>query len=640
MQSISQRPEIICAQRVFACERCSRRKQRCDRNLPVCAPCQASGSQCADSDKEKGIVQLNDREVMRKGYVTTLIERIATLEEEARQKGISVDVPVPGIYAETTAGTTTPDRPGHGSPKSSSNDAGQAAALSSLSLSAMAEPRSRAGEFLKQLSMPRIIAGVTETYGGNPEATARVDSLWDGISKYIRHPAGPSHRLHIHHAEARKALDTYIDVVDFRFPRLPVAKIQAGMDAITAAEDGMYRETLSKDPSHIFMAYMVIAIVPLVSDNYPISQGSFVSIHLLGKCLKVLDRVFRQEDGVDIIQCLHLLVIFSIHCSAAGSAWHLVGFAMNKCIALGYHREVPRSASAGLTPEDLQQRRWAFWGCYLLDRLLCAALGRPFSIDDRDITVSLPDEALTIPLSLSANEHFHAHLFRYAILLSSATREDSSRSFDFNYYLGHLLHWRTSTPAPDHLSLKQAYLYQTSLFNTLMLRLAIQHVLNAHDPEVGVQAVDLISICRAVARSIDRTRMIGRHFLSLVTGYSAFSMGLATLLCCVVDAPPYAAGQREQQQQGLQYHTWDDLLDVACQKLDVVGRQFPRLHEYRLIIERVRRMLHGKGETQEAVNEVEGLVASIGPVHLRQLAEVVLRSHLHRVDRERPCSGP
>ena len=46
-----------------------------------------------------------------------------------------------------------------------------------LSLSAMAEPNCRAAEFLKGISMPGIISAITESYGGNPQSTSRIDAL-------------------------------------------------------------------------------------------------------------------------------------------------------------------------------------------------------------------------------------------------------------------------------------------------------------------------------------------------------------------------------------------------------------------------------------------------------------------------------
>ncbi|KAF4466556.1 STB5 [Fusarium albosuccineum] len=553
--------------RIFACERCFRRKQRCDRALPCCTQCHESGSICKESEGEARTVQVGGpgSYITRKGYVTTLLERLEALEKEAASRGLTIDYeanePVTEPEHVDDQTWTSTQRPLSGStPRSAEMRwplGGPGVDMDTLSLSAMAEPRSRAEEFLKQLSMPRIIAGVTETYGGNPEVTSRVDSLWDGISQYIRHPTGQTRRLHVPLEEATKALETYMEVVDFRFPRLPVSKVRSGIEAIAAADDGPYQERLSSDPAHIFMAYMVIAIVPLVSDSYPISQGSFVSIHVLAKCLKVLDRVFNQEDGVDIIQCLHLLVVFSIHCSAAGSAWHLIGFAMNKCIALGYHREHVRLVPGQQDEEAQQQRRWAFWGCYLLDHLICAALGRPFSIHNRDVSVSLPDEANGISGSLSPIESCHAHLFRYAVLLADLTDEQSQETFDDQ--LGHLLSWRACAPGNNNSSVTRACLYQTSLYHTLMLRIAVRQILSAYrwdgpdSAESGrcylvvesgisvnstealglernrVKDLRLLSICQAVSLSMGRPGMIGRNFLSLITGYSAFLMALGVL---------------------------------------------------------------------------------------------------------------
>lgn len=681
--------------RIFACERCFRRKQRCDKALPNCAQCLESGSTCKNSDREARIVHVDGSSVARKGYVTTLLERLEILQEEASSRGLTVDSSEdPGL----TIPTTLDDEVGSSRQHSLSNALprtdearpclvnmrwslnGHGIDMDTLSLSAMAEPKSRAGEFLKQLSMPRIIAGVTETYGGNPEATSRVDPLWDGISQYIRHPGGQNRRLHIPLEEANKALETYLEVVDFRFPRLPVAKVKSGIAAIAATDDAAYQDKLSSSPGHIFMAYIVVAIVPLISDSYPISQGSFVSIHVLAKCLKVLDRVFNQEDGVDIIQCLHLLVIFSIHCSAAGSAWHLIGFAMNKCIALGYHRENVLPAQGLPDKEAQQQRRWAFWGCYFMDRLICTALDRPFSINNRDVTTSLPEEINGISRPI---ESCHVFLFRYAVLLTDLTHDSSSDSF--HDQLGHILYYQTCARANNDPSVEKASAYQTSLYHTLMLRIAVRHILGAYIWEdvsdgvgghcyiatesgtpmdmrearkvehIRVRELNFMNICKAVSLSLSRPGMSGRNFLSMITGNSAFLMALGVLYCqaattinCVGlptassdEANPGSSSQ-EDARIGIQMETqegnhgepnhdyWQSILQNACDKLIITGRQFPRMGEYRQIIEQLRGVIERVSASREqyvVITELKGLetaVASIGPSQLKCLARAVL----------------
>jgi hypothetical protein len=540
-----------------------------------------------------------------------LLERIAALEKQTAQ-------------TQATQGPSITDEP-----QVEPGDTQQHLATT-LTLSAVAEPRSRAGEFLRHLSTPSLVAGVTETFGGDPEATTRGSPLWEGISQHIRHPSGGARPLHIPRDEALGVLQAYLDVVDFRFPRLPVAKVRAGIEAISS--EAGYARALARDPAHIFMAYLVVAIVPLVSDAYPVSQGSWVSAHLLTKCLALLDRVFRMEDGVDVIQCLHLLTVMAIHCSTAGSAWHLVGFAMNKCVALGYHRD---DHTESLSPTEVQQRRWAFWGCYLLDRLICAALGRPYSIDDRDITVPLPQGE-------GPREMAYVHLFRYAVLLSKAVDESLPAKTTERLH-GQALYWRATSPAQSDPSVADIHAYHTSLYRTLLLRIAIRDIVvvpPASSPDVialeqlRMRDINHFATCRAVARSLDRARMVKRPYLSFLTGYSALSMGLTCLYHVVVSpsatssfsAPAYSPSLVQGGSALNSYSEPREILDLACRKLEIVGRQFPRLHEYLIIFDKLRQSVDKwlLSATVDDVAEVGLAIAGIGPLHLRQLAEAIL----------------
>ncbi|KAF5702376.1 hypothetical protein FGLOB1_9629 [Fusarium globosum] len=724
-------------QRLFACERCSRRKQRCDRTIPVCQPCQEAQAECIGSASEETVISGNDRVTARKGPVTRLLEQIEVLEEKLRglERGepsndnASAAVEYDRLSPDTAAGGPSEHQDNATLPHSTSMN------MRFLSLSAMAEPSSRRGEFLKHLSTPRLIAGITKTYGGDPESTARPDSLWEGISTYLHHPQGSQHRLRIPPTDANKALEIYLAVVDFRFPRLPVDKVLVGIDAISHAEEDHFRRVVATDPAHVFMAYAVIAIVPLVSDAYPISQGSWVAVHVLGKCMELLDRVFNQEDGIDIIQCLQLLVILAVHCSAAGSAWHLSSFTMNKCIALGYHREDPKPAPVSLL--DVQQRRWAFWGCYFLDVLICAALGRPPSIDVRHITTPLPEPASNSPgqcaqhgqiisnlrTSESATHRpmsrdvYHRQLFQYARLLSQIVSEttnspqSSGPSDDFEHNLGQAISWRISSLPHDEPDRCNIYLFQTSLYNTLMLRLAVRELLtlfsfgpdlNGVEPtsdaitmflgdidteESRMKRLKVSQICAAVARSLDRVHMTGRSYLSLITGYSSLTMAYTCLYLMAVRTivrnrvgenttwqapqshmgsgrssmtwhPPPASLPLQNSGDAVasffpsssnSYHlspegqAWADSLEVdgvndafniAIAKVDVVGRQFPRLNHYGRMALDIRKFLISVSSPTtffslaEVIGDQLGAIKAsaqdIGPTYLRQVTAAIL----------------
>ena len=167
-----------------------------------------------------------------------------------------------------------------------------------LSLSAMAEPNCRAAEFLKGISMPGIISAVTESYGGNPQNTARIDALWDGIARNIRQSTNDiPERLQLPSEDALKYVRTYYDVVDYRYPHLPEEGVMRGISAITAVEDSEYEVTLSQDPAKVFMAYMVLAITPLVSDTYPVSIFSECILFL---CFFLVQTASRDSTQASI----------------------------------------------------------------------------------------------------------------------------------------------------------------------------------------------------------------------------------------------------------------------------------------------------------------------------------------------------
>lgn len=140
-------------QRLFACERCSRRKQRCDRTVPVCQPCQEAQAECIGSASEGTIISGNNRVVARKGPVTRLLEQIEILEEKLRghDRGETSN--------DNASAVVDPERASSDAAAEPSEHKGSAALPQStsmnmrfLSLSAMTEPSSRRGEFLKHLS--------------------------------------------------------------------------------------------------------------------------------------------------------------------------------------------------------------------------------------------------------------------------------------------------------------------------------------------------------------------------------------------------------------------------------------------------------------------------------------------------------
>ncbi|KAH8811212.1 transcriptional regulatory protein GAL4 [Xylogone sp. PMI_703] len=86
-----------------------------------------------------------------------------------------------------------------------------------------------------------------------------------------------------------------------------------------------------------------------------------------------------------LTQCYYLLTQSRInHC------WSLFGTVSHLALAIGLNRNRRPDASSGLSQIEAECRRRTFWCAYTLDAFLSVALGRPRSFHDEDIDTELP----------------------------------------------------------------------------------------------------------------------------------------------------------------------------------------------------------------------------------------------------------
>ncbi len=97
----------------------------------------------------------------------------------------------------------------------------------------------------------------------------------------------------------------------------------------------------------------------------------------------------RESHSVHNIQAMTLLVLYNLRSPSNSGIWYMIGLAMRTCVDLGLHRE---AHYAKTTPYEGQLRRRLFWSVYFLERVIAVSLGRPYSLADRDIDVTLPLE--------------------------------------------------------------------------------------------------------------------------------------------------------------------------------------------------------------------------------------------------------
>jgi hypothetical protein len=97
----------------------------------------------------------------------------------------------------------------------------------------------------------------------------------------------------------------------------------------------------------------------------------------------------RESHSVHNIQAMTLLVLYNLRSPSNSGIWYMIGLAMRTCVDLGLHREAHYTK---ISPYEGQLRRRLFWSVYFLERVIAVSLGRPYSVADRDIDVTIPLE--------------------------------------------------------------------------------------------------------------------------------------------------------------------------------------------------------------------------------------------------------
>ncbi|KAG5770236.1 hypothetical protein H9Q72_002810 [Fusarium xylarioides] len=136
-----------------------------------------------------------------------------------------------------------------------------------------------------------------------------------------------------------------------------------------------------------FNTYLFLAIG--ISMSPDAGRLSSLATNLHAAAVKLLPFILHSQEPLDTLHCMLLLAVFSMFSASGGSTWHLMGFIMTNCIAAGLHKAVPPRNTTDT--EYTYRVEWLFWSVYLWDRSLASVMGRPFTITEVDISVSVPD---------------------------------------------------------------------------------------------------------------------------------------------------------------------------------------------------------------------------------------------------------
>ncbi|OSS43833.1 hypothetical protein B5807_11614 [Epicoccum nigrum] len=348
-----------------ACERCWRRKQKCDRDFP-CLQCRVASKDCIRR-RQGAIVDESGAE----GYVGALKARIAFLKMRIDE---GVTSPEAGSDARrSSASTGTPVQ--RQTPRDDMLSTMQEASY--LTLSAMAERTDKQrhniaeGLSFRSLLSAAVKSGqITTTTDGGPARDFK------SVAELLRTAA------------ATAAYQAYQQYIRGAYPYIEPAKLDNAFQSVSNAysTDAALTKTDPAPEQHVIIS-LGLATGILLSPGH---DGHEKLVDDLVQCsLEAFGYVLEAADDLAAVHCLIALTICSLFYDKAGSTWHLLGLAMTRCVACGMHTV----KDSQLEPQDepTEQAR-AFWTLFLLDTRVSCTLDRPFYLDD--YTVATPESLL------------------------------------------------------------------------------------------------------------------------------------------------------------------------------------------------------------------------------------------------------
>ncbi|KAH8660572.1 fungal-specific transcription factor domain-containing protein [Xylariales sp. PMI_506] len=250
-------------------------------------------------------------------------------------------------------------------------------------------------ELLKRIESLEENASAQATVAEHsPEDDARPNTLSPSPSRCDGHSGSPArvagddlHPRYTHDegAESRRVvLTAYLESMHRRVPLCDYTDILRtnAAEAQTAPSTDVARMKL-------FRLYMACAIGAMVRQATGISLTLSPSEYL-DKALELKDS-FETPGLVEEAEITLWIVLYKLRTSFSHEVWCLIGSALRAAIGADLHREHHYTA---LTPMEAELQRRLFWSVYIIERNVCWALKRPFSLADHDIDTELPTPLL------------------------------------------------------------------------------------------------------------------------------------------------------------------------------------------------------------------------------------------------------
>lgn len=398
----------------LACDRCYRRKARCDKLLPSCSSCLNAGALCcynarSNAGRREDVEFLERRLRQLEAKNAALSKKL----HETQSAGQRSDHRTWEARADSTpeVGEIQPEdmdvsnNEGEGDKSDNENEVTKQ--VVSLSQHAGRQKHylgSASGAILANLLGLHVPGqyGQMQMHvqiqmdGDNDEETlfrrfaTQQQSHGPGKTESCRNFLPPEQL-------ARSLLAAYLCHDHICYPYLHPRRLMETITMMYAEDNDNYYDT------HVVEAYtmdIIFAIGTTQVHKYSWQVMPDAETHherAISKLGLVLER-----GGLVALQSLMLLCqyrMLSVSYSTSASLWHLLGMAARLGLELGLHREAVYtiSPSHGLSPaaenelkQNLEIKRRCFWSLFGMDRVVSNTLGRPMAINLHEIDTAYP----------------------------------------------------------------------------------------------------------------------------------------------------------------------------------------------------------------------------------------------------------
>ncbi|KAJ5597205.1 hypothetical protein N7537_007289 [Penicillium hordei] len=183
--------------------------------------------------------------------------------------------------------------------------------------------------------------------------------------------------------EVLRLCKAFAEETNVMYPFLDMNKIMGQIEILRTAQDAKGSRTISGDDRDIIVLVLAISLIRESAGESELGRSLFHSIR------NRLDKRIWAPLSITGISSLVLAARYYFYADEdERMAWRTIGIAARQCFELGLHH------LQGYSKFDEEASRSAlvlFWSVFALDRRWSFGTGLPFSIQEEDIDLSLPE---------------------------------------------------------------------------------------------------------------------------------------------------------------------------------------------------------------------------------------------------------